>query len=674
VASCWGDYDNDGYLDLFVASSSNDENLLYHNNGDETFSLVTTGSIATDVGSSHGCNWMDVDNDGDLDLFVTNDQAQRKFLYINDGTGVLNRNNNEVITSALSNSYGTCWSDYDRDGDLDLLMSTHGNEKDRFFTNNGNSNNWLVLKLVGTHSNVSAIGARVRTKCNGIWQIREVNSQSGFGGQNSLNIHFGLGDNATVDSIEIKWPSGYTQHQTGVSSNQYLVIQEENASVISGTVFFDENGDCIQNETETSLAGVTIHISPGGISTVTNANGVYSVRLPNGSYTITQEVGNYWTQNCNSTNTVIVTATNQTWTGNDFPNQALSQGVDLKIDIASSAQRKGFRNNVVITYANVGTENATADVLQVTWSVDCTPISASPEWDSKVNNVTYWNLSQIPIGSSGMISILDSVSVNATVSDSITISASITDNLNELNNSDNQTTISEEIVGAIDPNDMLVTPIGIGEEHMINKEQELTYIIRFQNVGNFPAQNIEVRNILPDGIDFNSFKLLSSSHSGNFTKKGNELHWDFPNIWLPDSTNSEPKSHGFITYSVLPLSNITRGKLIQNQAEITFDYESPLKTNVVFNTIVTLPHKNNKLIVYPNPGNSLVTIKLDQGYFWEGAYKYFKIEDATGRKMNCDFRISDGNVLLDIHMLKPGIYFVTYHTEIARYATKIIKE
>jgi uncharacterized repeat protein (TIGR01451 family) len=422
------------------------------------------------------------------------------------------------------------------------------------------------------------------------------------------------------------------------------------------------------------LAGVTIHISPGGISTVSKENGEYTVRLPIGLYKITQEIGNYWTQNCILSHTVNVTGTNQTWNGNNFSNQALTQGVDLKINMAASAQRKGFRNSIIATYTNVGTEISTSDTLKITWPNDCIPISASPGWDTIENNTTYWNLNQITVGGSGMITIIDSISVNSVVSDSITISGSITQNLNELNNSNNQVAINEEIVGAIDPNDMLVTPFGFGEEHIIKKEQELTYMIRFQNIGNFPAQNIEVSNVLPDGLDHNSFKLLNSSHSGNFIKKGNKLHWMFLNIWLPDSTNSEPESHGFIQYSIRPLKNILSGELITNKAEIVFDFESPIKTNIVYNTIATLALTNNQLIIYPNPGHSFVTLKLVEGFFWEETDIKVNVEDILGRKIDCDFSVSNGQIILNIFSLKRGIYTVTANNQGAMFSAKVVKE
>tara|TARA_B100000809_G_scaffold59037_1_gene55546 strand:- start:1127 stop:6883 length:5757 start_codon:yes stop_codon:yes gene_type:complete len=674
VASCWGDYDNDGYLDLFLATPSNDVNLLYKNNGDETFTKVTSGSIVTDKGSSHGCNWVDVDNDGDLDLFVVNGQNQLNFLYINDGTGNFSRNDNEVVSSVISNSYGTCWSDYDRDGDMDLFMSTHSGEKDRFFTNNGNDNNWLAIKLVGTNSNLSAIGARVRVKCNNYWQTREVNSQSGFGGQNSLNLHYGFGDNNSIDSIEIKWPSGYIQYQTGDTTNQYLVILEDDASLVSGVVYNDVNGDCINDSTELGISGVPIHISPGSRTTVTDINGAYSIRLENGSYTVTQTLGNYWIQNCDASQSVTISSNSQTVSDNDFANQAFQSGVDLTVTIASTAQRKGFRNNVVLTYNNVATETSKDDLIEVEWPSDLIPLSASPQWDSIYNTTTYWSIPQTLSGGGGLITIIDSASVDLTVGDSVTISASINENENELNPSDNITSLKEEVVGAIDPNDILVTPRGEGEYHYIEKEQTLTYKIRFQNVGTYYAQHVEVSNIIPYNLDLNTLKITQLSHETHYVRDGNSIVWSFKDICLPDSNQNEALSHGFIEYKIKPLSSIGNEELIINQAEIKFDFESPIKTNIVFSSTEPEPEEFGLINIYPNPALTKTILSVESQFKTNYSLVVF---NQMGQEVYSSFiglKKGLNSLSLDLSEISPGVYTVCLKGTLATFTGKLIKQ
>jgi hypothetical protein len=174
----WIDYDNDGYLDLFSANAGGQNNTLYHNNGDGTFTKITTGSVVNDGGNSAGCAWADYDNDGFLDLFVGNWQGSRpNFLY----------------------------------------------------RNSGNTNHWLKVKCVGTASNRAGIGARVRVKATirnvATWQLREISGGTGFG-QTSLLGHFGLGDATLVDLVRIEWPSGAVQELRQVKADEVLMVVE----------------------------------------------------------------------------------------------------------------------------------------------------------------------------------------------------------------------------------------------------------------------------------------------------------------------------------------------------------------------------------------------------------------------------------------------------------------
>ena len=121
TACAWGDYDNDGYLDLFVPNN-NETNFLYHNNRDGTFTKIATGRVVTDGGSSFGSAWGDYDNDGYLDLFVAN-QNQKNFLYHNNGDGTFTRVTSGQITTDVGYSWGAAWADYDNDGFLDLFVA-----------------------------------------------------------------------------------------------------------------------------------------------------------------------------------------------------------------------------------------------------------------------------------------------------------------------------------------------------------------------------------------------------------------------------------------------------------------------------------------------------------------------------------------------------------------------
>ena len=229
----WGDYDNDGFPDLFVANGNYDNgqhrNFFYHNNTNGTFTKITAGPVATGEGDSTSAAWADVDNDGDLDLLVMNHSGQNEFFYLNNGDGTFTEITQGDLVNSGGHSNGAVFTDYDRDGFLDLFVANYSNQNNWLFRNKGNSNGWLAVKCIGTASNRSAIGAKVRAKAaiggKTFWQLREISNGDGVG-NGTLTAHFGLGDATIIDTLRIEWPSGIVQELHGVSVKQSLTVTE----------------------------------------------------------------------------------------------------------------------------------------------------------------------------------------------------------------------------------------------------------------------------------------------------------------------------------------------------------------------------------------------------------------------------------------------------------------
>ncbi len=241
MSASWGDIDHDGDPDLFVANAGYYQemnNQLFINEGDGTFTEITSGDAVTDGGCSYGSAFADVDNDGDLDLLVANGFCNNNLedrLYVNDGTGSFTYAPDALPDMPERCSFGAAFGDLDQDGFLDLVIANCRNATGQaqppntYYHNDGNDNHWLTLRLEGTQSNRSAIGAKVRVKANingsDRWQVREISAQSGYCGQNSLIVHFGLGDATLVDSLLVEWPSGQESvlTQQGVDTQLYLL-------------------------------------------------------------------------------------------------------------------------------------------------------------------------------------------------------------------------------------------------------------------------------------------------------------------------------------------------------------------------------------------------------------------------------------------------------------------
>jgi len=240
-----GDYDCDGWLDIFKTNFTDDTPDLYHNNGDGTFTDVTfvAGLGVNTQYVCWGAGFMDYDNDGWTDIFhvtghvypeIENFHLDATFknprvVYRNLGNGKFRDVSAQMgpgVTERFS-SRGCAFGDYDNDGDLDVLVL---NMNDRFSllrNDGGNKKNWIKLKLIGTQCNRTAVGARARVVTGKHAQIDEVHCGTSVMSQSDLRLHFGLGDAKEIDWIEIKWPTTQkTEKFNKIEANQILTIKE----------------------------------------------------------------------------------------------------------------------------------------------------------------------------------------------------------------------------------------------------------------------------------------------------------------------------------------------------------------------------------------------------------------------------------------------------------------
>ena len=627
----WGDIDNDGDLDLFVSNAGDQNNYLYKNNGDGSFTKVTGGVIVSEGGHSHGSAFSDYDNDGDLDLVVANDNGQNNFFYINLGDGTFEavdldlgltrrgRTGSQVRGPAM-NSFAVAWADVDNDGDEDLYIVNHGeNENILLINQGGNYRHSACINLQGLSSNIAAIGSRISVKARiygeDVWQTREITGQSGGGisAQNDIEQHFGLGDADVIDSLIIEWPSGYTQIETNIDiETGCLSIPEEAGGTISGVAFYDENGDCLLNNGESVLSNIEITIQPTGQKVYTDENGAYSITLPLGEYTFAQINSGNWVNDCGGSpqsHTVDVKNFNTTFTGYNFPNQTSGNctNVDLTVSGATTALRVGFNSLLAFTITNNGVADATGVEVAVDMGGEVIPQGATVPWASSTGSVYNWELGDILIGESVTIYVSTEVDATATVGETVNFAIDAIPNEADCDVSDNTFRESALLVGAIDPNDILVTPEGA-----IPSSEILYYKIRFQNVGNHEVKRVVINDRLPEELDINTLELGSASDTYRFRIEDDRtLIWEFENINLPDSISNEPESHGFVTFRIRPKAGLANGTRINNLADIYFDFNEPITTNTVTNIIDDkAPDSSGQLKIFPNPVHTQASFEI----------------------------------------------------------------
>ena len=239
-----GDFNCDGRLDIFKTNFSDDLPNLYRNMGDGVFEDVTT-RVGLGMHSRYlgwGCGFFDADNDGWLDIFYVNGHVYPEVDRIATAVGykepaVLYRNLQgtrfEDVSSPAGSplserlaARGCAFGDFDNDGAVDILINPINDVPRLLRCKCTSGNNWITLKLIGTKSNRSAIGARVRCVSGSHRQIEEVRSGGSHFSQNDLRIHFGIGTAARIDLLEIAWPSGRMDRLKGLAVNQFMTIRE----------------------------------------------------------------------------------------------------------------------------------------------------------------------------------------------------------------------------------------------------------------------------------------------------------------------------------------------------------------------------------------------------------------------------------------------------------------
>ncbi len=231
MGAVFGDFDNDGFLDLYT--SNIDTNYIFFNNQDGTFSNTTEFSGVGNRGMAWSTSLLDFDNDGLLDIYVANTSSfapkSDNKLFRNLGGRRFEDVTEQAGVSSWEDGYGCATGDLNNDGFMDIVL-TNDQDSDalEIYINNGGEGNYLQFELQGTRSNGAAIGARVSVFAGGTLQIREVSGGSGWLSQDSPVLHFGLGSSTQADSVVFRWPSGLHEVLYDVRANQRMRIVEGN--------------------------------------------------------------------------------------------------------------------------------------------------------------------------------------------------------------------------------------------------------------------------------------------------------------------------------------------------------------------------------------------------------------------------------------------------------------
>jgi uncharacterized repeat protein (TIGR01451 family) len=425
---------------------------------------------------------------------------------------------------------------------------------------------------------------------------------------------------------------------------------------VEGNAWFDQDADCVWDGGEVGVPGSVMLIQPGMQYAITGSDGHYSFNLPAGNYTIAQ-TNPTLVPYCPVTQPVPFTV-NGPIANIDWANNSTAP-LDLRANINSTWARPGFSHRISGGAAN-NTVQATGAV-EVIVTIDPTVVigSVSPTPTTIAGNVFTWQIAELDYFSSQGFVIYTTVPVGTPLgtilSHSISVSSANTDTY-LANNTDSETRV---VSGSYDPNDKTATTSSQQSDvlYYIDEDEWIDYTIRFQNTGTAEAFFVTVTDTLPEELDMTMFQMALASHAHTYTfKPGRVVEWFFDDIMLPDSTTDLAGSQGFVKFRIKPVQPLLAGTVIENTANIYFDYNDPVITEpsvlmAEFSTGVDEHGRGRPFDLLPNPAMDQVLVRSKE------AIQVLRLLTPDGRLIQ-QLRVGSTSAHLDVASFANGTYVV----------------
>jgi len=298
-------------------------------------------------------------------------------------------------------------------------------------------------------------------------------------------------------------------------------------------------------------------------------------------------------------------------------------GFDLNANLIASNFQPGFSSQVIVDGFNSTCENITGEMILVFDELLLFESSLTPP-DETIGDSLIWEFADLNYDAEHILAdCFFTTSITAAIGDTICFDLIINPTNNDLDSTNNVKHYCFPILNGYDPNDKQVYPQGQCDENYTLLDETLTYTIRFQNTGNSEAINIHNLDQISPYLNINTVNIVASSHEMyTEVKNGNVLDFIFNDINLPDSSSNLIASQGYVIFEIDPILDIPEASVISNESNIYFDYNPPIQTNMVFNTMVNaIPlctvtsideqqKTENTIVVYPNPSSGIVNVDL----------------------------------------------------------------
>ena len=440
------------------------------------------------------------------------------------------------------------------------------------------------------------------------------------------------------------------------------------SSYVSGQAFIDYKSNCKPDSVQNVYGAYRLLVDNGKRYLSLDSLGYYNTFLDSGTHTFSLLPARYFKQSCPDPTYVFskIMQPDSIYSGINFGCKPIPGVLDLKVTI-SSEQGYTFHpridNTYYINYENIGTSTVKNFRIFFDHPASLKKFTSSPSASNYNSPQADWEIDSLLPGEKRMITTTlsdsalgfgDSLQFIAWVDPMVTIK-----DTDKTNNAD---TLIQTGGHSWDPNEKQSFPFGDISENT----KGIQYTIEFQNTGTAPAYQAVVIDTIDVNLPIDGITMIGSNHKYRMDINGNILRWTFENINLPDSSQDEPNSHGYISYSATIKNGLSAGTVIKNKAYIYFDYNAPVITNqtsnkLLHNTITSVQEfvspGNNELEIFPNPAQSSITLK---GFGFKPGRAELYCRDMLGRTV---FSYSlqaanDGTLqnMIDISSLRQGIY------------------
>ncbi len=455
-----------------------------------------------------------------------------------------------------------------------------------------------------------------------------------------------------------------------ICDTSYYINIAGNCVNVSGFAYVDVNGNCAYDSMDYALTGSRIIVSDllGNVLSYgyVYPTGMYSLSAPaSGSYVLEIDPGySGLITSCGSSDSVVLSGSSSY----DFVFTCSGNSFDLQLSVYAPAFTQVNPTYVDFVASNISCSQLQGDIniylpanVSPTGTVFFTHngVGITPSYSFNGNVLTISGFTFNPGDVLyGRIGVLADTTVN--IGDTLCVSGEILPVIGDVDSTNNRDESCGEVLVSYDPNDKRVFINGRSAEGYIEPNQEMLYVIRFQNLGTYYARRVVIVNTLDHDLDISSFKLRAFSHDVKVINKGNVVWFIFDDIWLPSADMNEPASHGFVAYTINQKPNLPEGTHITNFADIYFDFNQPVRTNTVVSIIgrdgeptsVYYTADDIMVKVFPNPSSGIVNI-----YGKPGELLHLELYDHSG-KLLATHEAETGVLTLNMTEFTEGIYVI----------------